>query len=313
MDPITGVKAYKDTTIGMLWAAQRNFSVDYLTMDRLWLDSGIANGIAQNLEIINPEGSKDSKAWYQLGESKSVLLGDYDVILMRKDPPFNLEYIYATYILEVAERQGAIVSNKPQALRDINEKVYTAWFPDLCPPTLVSSNMQDMLDFQNKHQTIVVKPLDGMGGQSIFVIKENDGNRQVILETLTNNGTQFAMAQKYIPAIKESGDQRVIVIDGEAIPYALARMPADGEHRGNLAAGGTGVGTPLTEKKLAMANEVAVHLKEKGVLFAGLDFIGDYLTEINVTSPTGIRELDKQFSLDLGGQYLDSLLALISS
>lgn len=311
MDPIESVAAYKDTTIGMLWAAQREFKLDYLTLDDLWLDAGVAYGQAQSLRINDSTGQTEHQ-WYELDDPKEVKLGDYDVILMRKDPPFNLEYIYATYILERAEIQGAYVSNNPQALRDINEKAYTAWFPEYCPATLVTRDMQRMINFQKTHGRVVAKPLDGMGGKSIFVINPDDGNRQVIFETLTSNGRQFAMLQAYIPEIKDTGDQRIIVIDGEVIPYSLARIPSKGEHRGNLAAGGKGKGIKLSERAKEIAEGVGKVLKEKGVLFAGLDVIGDYLTEINITSPTGIRELDKQFGLDLGKRYIDALLQKIT-
>jgi len=308
MDPISSVTAYKDTTIGMLWAAQRSCSVDYLTMNDMWLENGNAKAMVQSLQLHNPIGDVSAGDWYDLGERQEVTLGDYDIILMRKAPPFNLEYIYATYILERAQIQGAYVSNNPQALRDMNEKAYTAWFPELCPATLITRDMRRMIDFQREHGRGVAKPLDGMGGKSIFVIKPEDGNRQVIFETLTDSGKNFAMVQAYIPEIKETGDQRIIVINGEVIPYALARIPTKGEHRGNLAAGGTGKGIELSERALHIAQTVGAELKRRGVLFAGLDVIGDYLTEINVTSPTGIRELDKQFNLDLGGKYIDALL-----
>jgi len=312
MDPIESVTAYKDTTVGMIWAAQREFNIDYLTLDQLWLDAGIALGQAQSLSINSPTGESDTKPWYELGSKREVKLGAYDIILMRKDPPFDLEYIYATYILERAGIQGAYVSNDPQALRDINEKAYTAWFPEYCPKTLITRDMQRMINFQKTHGRVVAKPLDGMGGKSIFVVNPEDGNRQVIFETLTDYGQRFAMVQQYIPEIKDTGDQRIIVIDGEVIPFALARIPSQGEHRGNLAAGGKGVGMELSKRALEIANGVGKVLKDKGVMFAGLDVIGDYLTEINVTSPTGIRELDKQFNLDLGKKYIDALLRKVT-
>jgi len=229
-----------------------------------------------------------------------------------KDPPFDMEYIYATYILDRAATAGAYVSNNPQSLRDINEKVYTAWFAELCPATLITRNMQQMIAFQKKHGSVVAKPLDGMGGKSIFVIHPDDGNRQVIFETLTNNGQGFAMVQSYIPDITKTGDQRILIINGKAAPYALARLPSKGEHRGNLAAGGKGEGVPLSPAAQRIADIVGPELKRRGVLFAGLDVIGDYLTEINVTSPTGMRELNKQFELDLGTDYINALFEQIS-
>jgi len=308
MDPIQDVKAYKDTTVGMIFAAQKVANVFYINLDKLWIEQGIAKCQAQTISLNNDQGTGQ---WYDLGDLKEHNLGDFSAILMRKDPPFDMEYIYATYILDRASEQGAYVGNNPQSLRDINEKVFTAWFPDLCPPTLITRNMQSMIKFQEQNGSVVAKPLDGMGGKSIFVIHPNDGNRQVVFETLTNNGENFAMVQAYIPAITETGDQRIIIIDGKPAPYALARMPSKGEHRGNLAAGGTGVGVPLSDSAKKIADIVGPELKKRGVLFAGLDVIGDYMTEINVTSPTGIRELNQQFDLTLGEDYLNAILKQI--
>ena len=309
MDPIESVTAYKDTTIGMIWAAQEKADIHYLLLSDLWIDNGVAMGCSKTLMLNNDQGHDN---WYELGAPIDRCLSDFDAILMRKDPPFNLEYIYATYILDRAEAAGTYVSNNPQSLRDMNEKVYTAWFPDLCPPTLITRDMKRMQAFQEKHGKVVAKPLDGMGGQSIFVINPNDGNRQVIFETLTDNGNNFAMIQGYLSEITETGDQRIIVINGEVAPYALARMPGKGEHRGNLAAGGKGIGVPLSKAAQNIANLVGPELKRRGILFAGLDVIGERLTEINVTSPTGIRELNTQFGLDLGAQYIDAVIKHIS-
>lgn len=309
MDPIKNVKAYKDTTVGMIFAAQKKADIFYLTLQNMWIDQGVATASVQSLHLHNDQGTGD---WYELGNANEVNLGDFDAILMRKDPPFDMEYIYATYILDRAAKAGAYIGNNPQSLRDINEKVFTAWFPELCPPTLITCDMQRMIAFQEQHGSVVAKPLDGMGGRSIFVVHPNDGNRQVVFETLTDNGKKFAMVQTYIPAITETGDQRVIIINGEVAPYALARIPSKGEHRGNLAAGGKGVGVPLSAAAKRIAEKVGPELKKRGILFAGLDIIGDYMTEINVTSPTGIRELDTQFDLNLGKEYIDAILEQIS-
>lgn len=309
MDPIEHVSAYKDTTVGMIYAAQKKADVFYLTLPNMWIDQGIARATVQTLQLNNDQGTGD---WYELGAETVIDLGDFDAILMRKDPPFDMEYIYSTYILDRAAKAGAYVGNNPQSLRDINEKVFTAWFPDCCPPTLITRNMKRMIAFQEQHGSVVAKPLDGMGGKSIFVVHPNDGNRQVVFETLTDNGNKFAMVQSYIPAITETGDQRVIIINGKAAPYALARMPSKGEHRGNLATGGKGVGVPLSPSAQRIAQAVGPILKQRGVLFAGLDIIGDYMTEINVTSPTGIRELNTQFDLHLGDDYISAVLAQLT-
>jgi len=227
-------------------------------------------------------------------------------VLMRKDPPFDMEYVYTTYILERAEQAGVRVVNRPQALRDANEKAYTAWFPQCCPPTLMTRDMGRIRAFLAEHKKIVVKPLEGMGGLLVFVLAEGDPNTSVVLETLTQNGARLTVAQKYIPEIKD-GDKRILVIDGEAVPYALARVPKPGESRGNLAAGGKGVGVPLSERDRWIVAQVAPALREKGLLFVGLDVIGDWLTEINVTSPTCVRELDAIYGLDIAGQFMDRL------
>jgi glutathione synthase len=248
----------------------------------------------------------DNDDWYELGESVDTRLCDLDVILMRKDPPFDMEYIYTTYLLERVEAAGSLVVNKPQSLRDMNEKAYTAWFADCAPHTLITRSMADLKRFLGEYGQIVVKPLDGMGGRSIFVVRKGDNNANVIFETLTDNGRRFAMAQVYIPEIKD-GDKRILLIDGEPIPYALARIPSADDNRGNLVMGAIGEGRKLTENDRRICAEVGPVLKERGVVFAGLDVIGDYLTEINVTSPTGIRELDAQFGLNIAGTLFDAI------
>ncbi|MCL4162973.1 UNVERIFIED_CONTAM: hypothetical protein GTU68_019971 [Idotea baltica] len=227
---------------------------------------------------------------------------------MRKDPPFDMEFVYSTYILELAERQGALVVNSPQALRDCNEKAFCAWFPDICPDTLISRNATQFRDFLAKHKDIIVKPLDGMGGASIFRIQQSSANIGVIIETLTNYGKTFAMAQTFIPEITQ-GDKRILMIDGEPVPYSLARIPAKGETRGNLAAGGTGIAQALADEDYAIAKRVGPELRKRGILFAGLDVIGDRLTEINVTSPTCIKEINAQFDTNIAGDLLTAIAA----
>jgi glutathione synthase len=226
---------------------------------------------------------------------------------MRKDPPFDTEYIYSTYILEKAEDEGCLVVNRPQGLRDMNEKVYTAWFPQCCAPTLITRDMKDMETFLAEHGKIVCKPLDGMGGRSIFVLERHDKNKNVVFETLTDYGRRFAVAQRYIPDIVQTGDSRVLLIDGEPVPYALARIPSENDNRGNLAAGARGMGRPLNDRDRWLAGQIGPVLAAKGMMFVGLDVIGGFVTEINVTSPTGIRELDKQFGLDIGDLLMQAI------
>lgn len=267
----------------------------------LYLAEGKAHGLMRPLQV-----RADPNDWYTLGETTPALLSDLDVILMRKDPPFDMDYIYSTYLLELVESAGVYVVNKPQSLRDANEKLYTAWFPQCTPPTLVSSQAELIRAFLAEHGDVILKPLDTMGGASIFRVQKTDLNTGVIIETLTRHGQRQIMAQRFIPEIRE-GDKRILLIDGEPVPYALARIPAEGETRGNLAVGGRGVGVALNERDYWICEQVAPTLKEKGLLFVGIDVIGDYLTEINVTSPTCIRELDEQYNLDIGGQLMASI------
>ena len=303
MDPISEVKPAKDSTLAMLRAAKaRGWELHYAEQRHIWLRDGRAMGRLAPLVV--RDGLTD---WYTLGEQAVRPLAEMDVILMRKDPPFDTEYIYTTYILERAESEGALVVNRPQGLRDMNEKVYTAWFPECCAPTLITRDMSDMHAFLREHDRVVCKPLYGMGGRSIFVIDRNDKNASVVFETLTDYGNQYAIVQRYLPEIVTSGDSRVILIDGEPVPFALARIPTAADNRGNLAAGATGVGRPLTDRDRWLAERIGPTLRERGMVFVGLDVIGDYVTEINVTSPTGIRELDKQFNCDIGGQLMDAI------
>lgn len=303
MDPIEGIKPAKDTTLAMMLAAQRRgWELHCLGLGDLWLRDGVAHGRARPVEVRD-----DPADWYTLGPAATGRLGDFDVILMRKDPPFDTEYIYSTYILERAELAGALVVNRPQGLRDMNEKVYTAWFPECCAPTLITRDMADMHAFLREHQRIVCKPLYGMGGRSIFVLELGDKNANVVFETLTEYGTRYAITQRYIPDIVTTGDARVILIDGEPVPYALARIPSAADNRGNLAAGAKGVGRPLDDRDRWLAGRIGPALRERGMLFVGLDVIGGFVTEINVTSPTGARELDKQFGLDVAGTLVDAI------
>lgn len=302
MDPIAGIKPYKDTTLAMLLAAQaRGWTLHYFEQSDLYLQDGIARGRSRPLTVRDTH-----EDWFTLGEPQDQALGELDILLMRKDPPFNLEFIYSTYILERAEDAGCLVVNRPQALRDANEKAYTAWFAQCCAPTTVTRSQKRMREFLAVHHKIVVKPLDGMGGESVFVLSEGDPNLSVVFETLTAHGTRTAMVQKFLPEISD-GDKRILLIDGEPVPYALARMAAPGESRNNLAAGGHGVGVPLSARDRWLCAQVAPALRQKGLWFVGLDVIGDYLTEINVTSPTCARELDKLYGLDITGQLMDTL------
>lgn len=302
MDPIADITYYKDTTLALLQAAQaRGHILHYMEMPDLYLEQGKAMAKVHPLEVFDNE-----QQWYQLGSSEDQNLGDFDVILMRKDPPFDNQYIYATYILERAEQEGCLVVNKPQSLRDCNEKVFATEFPQCCPPVLVSRDPARLRKFHAQHQDVIFKPLDGMGGSGIFRCKQDDPNVSVILETLTLQSAEFIMAQKYLPEIKQ-GDKRILVVNGEAIPYSLARIPASGETRGNLAAGGKGVAQPLSERDQWIVDQVSPTLVEKGLMFVGLDVIGDYLTEINVTSPTCVREIDKAFDTQIGKTLITAI------
>ena len=302
MDPIESINFKKDSSLAMLLEAQRRgWELYYILQSDLYLDNGRVYAQAQKLTVeYNPDN------WYSLSPLPAIPLADLNVVLMRKDPPFDMNYIFTTYLLEMAEAEGLLVVNRPQSLRDANEKLFTGYFPQCTAPTLVSSSATHLRNFLQKHEDIIVKPLDSMGGASIFRIQKNDPNIGVIIETMTRHGTQLTMAQKFVPEITE-GDKRILVIDGEPIPYALARIPAKGETRANLAVGGTGVGIELTERDRWICQQLAPTLREKGLIFVGLDVIGDYLTEINVTSPTCIRELDTQFGLNISGLLMDAV------
>ena len=308
MDPVGSIIVKKDTTLAMMLAAQRRgWDLRYMELGDLFVRDGAAHARMRPIEVRD-----DPHDWYTLGEAGTVPLASLDVVLMRKDPPFDMEFVYATYILERAEAAGVLVVNRPQSLRDANEKMFTAWFPRCCPPTLVTREHARMDAFLDEHGDIIVKPLDGMGGMSIFRVRAGDSNVNVIFETLTHRQTRYAMCQRYIPEIRE-GDKRVLLIGGEPVDYALARVPAGGDARGNLAAGAEGVGIEITPRMRAIANEVGPVLREKGLLFVGLDVIGDWLTEINVTSPTCVREIDAAFGVDIAGNLMDAIEARLAA
>jgi len=305
MDPIAGINPKKDSTLAMLLAAQaREFEIVYFEQRDLSVRDGRPLGRGHRLTV-----NRSLDSWFEIGEAWTGPLESLDTLLMRKDPPFDMEYVYSTYMLQLAEQRGLLVVNSPSALREINEKVYTAWFPQCTPPSLISRSKAELRAFIDEHGKAVLKPLDGMGGRSVFVVAAGDLNTNVVIETLTDNGQKFALCQRYVPEIVDGGDKRIILIDGKPIDYALARIPAPGEHRGNLVMGAAGVGRELTERDRWIANEVGPKLVARGVIFAGLDVIGDYLTEINVTSPTGIRELDKQFGIDIAADLIQAIEA----
>jgi glutathione synthase len=307
MDPIGSIKVHKDSSFAMLLAAQkRGWELFYMEQDDLFLDDSRCHATMQKLSVRD-----EARDWYSLSEERTAAVDELDVILMRKDPPMNMEFIYSSFLLERAEAQGVLVVNSPAAIRDASEKLYTAWFSNCCPPTRVSRDAVRLKEFLAEHGDIIVKPLDGMGGASVFRIQEDDPNLNVILETITANGRTSAMAQRYIPEITE-GDKRILMINGEPFPHALARIPASGETRGNLAAGGRGVGVGLSERDRWICDQVGPALREQGLMFVGLDVIGDYLTEINVTSPTCIRELDTLYNADIAGQLMDAIEARLN-
>ena len=302
MDAIEHIKPYKDSSFAMLLEAQRRgWQIHYMQMHDLYMDASVSYARTQLLSV-----DDNSDDYFQLGAAQTLKLSDLDVILMRKDPPFDMEYIYATYLLEQAEEQGALIVNKPQSLRNCNEKLYTREFPQCCAPTRVARQAELLKEFLEQHKDIIIKPLDGMGGRSIFRIQHGDPNTNAIIEELTRYGARHAMVQKFIPEIVD-GDKRILLIDGKPVPYALARIPAKGENRGNLAAGASSEGRALNERDYWICEQIAPSLRAKGLLFVGIDVIGDYLTEINVTSPTCIRELDSQFGLNIAHDLFECI------
>lgn len=302
MDPIQNINIKKDTSFAMMLEAQnRGYEIHYIEMGDLYIINGQPRALTRQVSVQNDEVN-----YYQFTGSQDIFLGDLDVILMRKDPPFDSEFLFATQMFELAEAAGTLVVNKAQALRDYNEKLFTSWFPELIPDTLVTSNNKLIREFHAKHGTIICKPLDGMGGTSIFKVKEDGNNLGVIIETLTELGTRYAMFQAFMPQIKD-GDKRILIVDGEVVPYCLARLPAKNETRGNLAAGGTGRPQALSEKDFEIANKIAAKMPEKGLLFVGLDVIGDKVTEINITSPTCVQEIQNAYDINICAMLFDAI------
>ena len=307
MDPIAKIKPEKDTSFAMMLEAQRRgATLVYFELSDLYIDNGAPKGIGQQVTVRDQD-----KDFYTLGETTTYALGDIDVLLMRKDPPFDSEFLYATHILSLAERDGALVVNRPQSLRDFNEKLFTSYFPSLIPDTLVTRNSKLVREFHAKHKDVICKPLDGMGGASIFRVKEDGTNLGVIIETLTANGQRQMMVQKYLPEIKD-GDKRVLIVNGEVMPYCLARLPSAGETRGNLAAGGTGRPQPISDSDRRLAETIAPVLIEKGLIFVGLYVIGDRITEINVTSPTCVREIERAYDINIMAALFDAIEAKLA-
>lgn len=302
MDPIESINTKKDSSFAMMLEAQRRgWNVFYIRQQDLFTDNG------EVLAGMTPATLKDDPLdWYDLGETVTRPLHELDAVLMRKDPPFDMEYIYTTYLLDLAEQRGLLVVNKPSSVRTANEKLFTAWFPEFSPATRVTRDMERIREFLAIHKHIVVKPLDGMGGSMIFQVHADDPNISVILETITDYGKRTIMAQRFLPEFKQ-GDKRILLVDGVPFPHGLARVPAEGESRGNLAAGATGVGSDLTEREFEICAAIGPKLKEMGLMFVGLDVIGDYVTEINVTSPTCIRELDTLYDANIAGLLMDAI------
>lgn len=306
MDAVSGIHYKKDSTLAMLWEAQaREWEIYYFELNDLFIRDGKAYGDARVLKVF-----KDPEKWFALTEKKTLPLTELNLILMRKDPPFNEEYIYSTYILEHAERAGVLVVNRPQALRDSNEKLFATYFSQCSPPSIVTQSRQKLFEFWNEHQDIVCKPLNSMGGTSVFRLQDQDVNANVIFEILTCDESIYIMAQKFIPEIKH-GDKRILMINGEPVSHVLARVPSNNDWRGNLAAGAKGIVQPLSARDKWICDQVGPVLRQRGLYFAGLDVIGDFLTEINVTSPTCIREIDAGAKLNVSAMLLDSLEKLL--
>ncbi len=300
MDPIATINPKKDSTLAMMLAARdKGWEIYHIEQSGLYIQEGQVFTYSHHVKVFD-----DPQQWYEIIESRHLPISNLDAVLMRKDPPFDMEYVYSTYLLEMAELGGTPVLNRPGSIRDCNEKLFALQFAHCCPPHTVSRDPSILRKFHETHGNVIYKPLDGMGGTSIFHVKPGDSNLSVIIETLTRHGQQQAMAQKYVPEIK-NGDTRILLINGEAVPFGLARVPASGESRGNLAAGGEGIGRELNDRDRWICQQVGPALREKGLYFVGIDIIGDYLTEINVTCPTCIRELDNAFDLDIAGSYMN--------
>ncbi len=308
MDPIAGINIKKDTTFAMLLAASKNgWELYYMEQKDLFVEEHQARATVRILSV-----QDDKTNWYEFHQQSTIALAGLDAVLMRKDPPFDIEYIYSTYILELAQKQGLLVINDPRSLRDVNEKMFINHFPQCIAPTLVSRNHAQLLAFIQQHGEVVLKPLEGMGGKSVFKVVQGDTNTNVIIETLTAGHSRYIMAQKYLPEIAQ-GDKRILLIDGHPVDYALARVPMAGENRGNLAAGGIGKGVPLSDRDRWICAQVGPELRDRGLLFVGLDVIGDYLTEINVTSPTCLRELDAIYKIDIAAQLMKTIESRVKS
>ena len=303
MDPIQNIKPHKDSSLAMLLEAQkRGYEIYCGDLADIWLDGAVPRGRLQKLKVFD-----DSANWFEIVDTAEVDLGELDVILMRKDPPFDIQYVFSTYVLEQAERRGTLIVNRPQGLRDANEKASTVWFPDCIPATLISRSLEEMRKFIAIHKRVVVKPVDLMGGRSVFSTDIKDGNHNVIFETVSDYGRKYTVLQQYIPEIVESGDRRILLIDGEPVPFALARIPVQGDHRGNMDAGARIEINALTDREWSICKQIGPTLREKGLIFTGIDIIGDYMTELNVTSPTGIRELQRETGLPIVEQLFDSI------
>jgi glutathione synthase len=300
MDPIEAIQPQHDSTFAMLLEAQqRGWTIFYLQQKDIFVKNNTVYAHTKNLRLTD-----NNQNWFETLEQKTVELHTLDIILMRKDPPVDNNYIYTTQLLDLVAQHGTLIVNRPQSLRDFNEKLFIQLFPQCIPPTIITTNAQQLREFLDEQQDIICKPLDGMGGRGIFRLQKNDPNFHVIVETLTHNGTQQMLAQRFIPEISQ-GDKRILLIDGKPVPHALARIAKAGETRANMALGGRGVGAELTKRDYWICEQIGATLRDKGILFAGIDVIGDYLTEINITSPTCIRELDKLFSLNISAQLLD--------
>jgi glutathione synthase len=308
MDPIESINPKKDTTLALMLEAQsRGWRIAYLTMADIFLSDGQAMGRIRYLKLFN-----DLEHWFEYDGEELGRLGDLDIILMRKDPPFDMEFILATYILERAQEEGALVVNDPRSLRDVNEKVFTAWFPDICPPSLLTRSKKEIDRFIREHHKVVMKPTGLMGGRGIFVVEEGDPNANVIVEEMTDRGSRYVQVQAYLPEIQTKGDKRIMLINGDPVSYGMARIPGVGDHRGNLAAGAKAEGFELSVRDRYICARLGPVLKERGLYFVGIDVIGDHLTEINVTSPTGIREIDKFFHTDIASMLFDELARLLT-
>ncbi|MCS5710845.1 glutathione synthase [Candidatus Berkiella aquae] len=310
MDPINSIKTKKDTTFALMLEAQkRHWEIYYLEASQLFLADNQVNAIASKIRV------KDSPVDFVefLDEPRTTLLSEFDIVLMRKDPPFDVAYLYATYLLELAEREGCLILNRPRSIRDANEKLFTTWFSQCCPETLVTSQIHLVKQFIEKHHKIIIKPLHSMGGQGVLMANEGDLNLHAMVELLTHRGKYPIMAQRYISQISQSGDKRILLIDGEPYPYALARIPSKEDFRGNLASGAQGIKHELTARDRWLCEQVGPTLKEKGLFFVGLDVIGDFITEINVTSPTGVREVENLFNINIACVILDKLEKKIKS